>query len=109
MPEFLIGDPQRVSQALYNLMSHTVRASTGSTISFGVDVADSGSEQVELSFTISYGGQQDGEATHASDQGDLSVQLASKLIGLLGGQLSIERVKHENYIARFKLAFQKPQ
>lgn len=106
LPISVTGDPLRVKQVLFNLMSNAVKFSLQGRISLGCSVVGSGPEQIRLRFTVRDTGigispedqerifspfeQVDNSDTREYGGTGLGLAICRRLTELMGGELTLE-------------------
>ena len=107
IPQFIIGDEQRISQVIVNLLSNSVKFTPDNgTISLDVDCVEKRNNDLRLKFTVSDTGigvtpeqqnklfssfeQADGSISRRFGGTGLGLAISKRIVELMGGQIGIE-------------------
>ena len=120
IPDRLIGDPYRLRQVLTNLLGNAIKFTAQGRI--GLVVEPTTGDEVALSFAVSDRGigipeeqqhfvfeafrQADGSTTRKYGGSGLGLAICSRLVGLMGGAISVESVPGRGSTFRFTARFQ---
>jgi signal transduction histidine kinase len=122
IPDYLIGDPTKLSQIILNLINNALKFSKNGEVKVIVKQTDSSEEEANLYFEISDTGigipEDKLESVFESfSQGSIEVNrkyggtglgltIVKKLIKILGGKISVKSVVNQGSTFSFNLAFQ---
>lgn len=129
VPMTLIGDPERLRQIIINLIGNAIKFTHRGEIVVSVNDdtsrADFKKYLAELVFTVSDTGigipkdktktifeafkQADGSTTREYGGTGLGLSITSKLIALMGGEISVESEPGHGSVFNFKIKFQTPK
>jgi PAS domain S-box-containing protein len=120
IPQYLVGDPNRLQQVLNNLISNAVKFTEAGSIAVTVRTVSQGENETELRFTVSDTGigigkedierlfksfsQVDSSFTKKVGGTGLGLVISKKLVEMMGGTISVESEKGKG--SRFILLLQ---
>ena len=106
IPEFLIGDPLRLSQILVNLLNNAAKFTENGEIEVIAEILEQNRDRVQISFTVRDTGigmtqeqiaglfqafsQADGSTTRKYGGTGLGLAISKRLVEIMGGQISVE-------------------
>lgn len=122
IPEFLVGDPTRVTQVLTNIIGNALKFTDEGSIVLSVQVEELSNTDAIISFEVKDTGigieednldkifksfsQADVSTTRKYGGTGLGLSICNKLVNLMGGSnLEVESVIHEGSTFRFSLPF----
>jgi len=123
IPDRLIGDPNRLCQVLTNLLGNAVKFTAQGRVGLRVDVDLAAADSVTLRFSVRDTGigipasqqqiifeafrQADGSTTRRFGGTGLGLAICSRLVGLMGGAISVESGPERGSVFRFTARFQR--
>lgn len=123
IPEFLIGDPTRLTQILINLVGNAIKFTNKGEVKVHVTSLNENGNEIELNFSVSDTGigipeesltkifesftQASNDTTRKYGGTGLGLSITKQLIELQGGTISVNSVINEGSNFEFKLKFQK--
>lgn len=123
VPSFVKGDPGRLRQVLLNLLGNASKFTEHGEVRLIVSATDVNENEVGLSFTVSDTGigipkearaslfekfsQADGSTTRKFGGTGLGLAISQQLVGLMGGQISVESSEGIGSDFQFTLKFAK--
>lgn len=121
VPEFLVGDPGRLRQVVINLVGNAIKFTETGEIALEVELVSLMEQNVLLQFTVSDTGigipalkqnrifdaftQVDGSATRKYGGTGLGLTISSRLVYMMGGEISVESEEGVGSIFRFSARF----
>lgn len=121
VPEHIHGDPVRISQVLSNLVSNAIKFTKIGGVLVSVKVNRISGDQVLIDFSVRDSGigiseedlerifmsfsQADGSITRKYGGTGLGLSISKMLVGLMGGELSVESKLEEGSDFRFSIRF----
>lgn len=123
MPQYLIGDPNRLQQILNNLMSNAIKFTEDGDVWIKVKKISSISDEVEVQFSVKDSGigiseenigkifnsfsQVDGSFTRRFGGTGLGLAISKQLSEMMGGRLWVESKEGIGSVFHFTLKFEK--
>jgi signal transduction histidine kinase/DNA-binding response OmpR family regulator/HPt (histidine-containing phosphotransfer) domain-containing protein len=125
IPTYLLGDPERLSQILYNLLGNAIKFTEQGEVTLSLKVQQESRSHLQLSFTIKDTGigiskdyqkaifsafsQADGSITRKYGGIGLGLVISEKLAELMGGKLGFDSIEGEGSNFYFNCNFAKQQ
>lgn len=122
VPEFVIGDPNRLQQVLINLIGNAIKFTAKGEVKFNVHSLSLGERDSELTFSISDTGigiskeqqknlfklfsQVDASITRQFGGTGLGLAISQKLVNLMGGEIFVDSVEGQGTTFYFSLNFE---
>jgi signal transduction histidine kinase/DNA-binding response OmpR family regulator/HPt (histidine-containing phosphotransfer) domain-containing protein len=121
VPDALVGDPHRLRQVVVNLVGNALKFTERGEVTVLVEKAPSGDEKVRLRFVVHDTGigippeaqarifdafsQADSTTTRRFGGSGLGLAITSQLVGMMGGQISVESEEGQGSTFTFTVAF----
>jgi signal transduction histidine kinase/CheY-like chemotaxis protein len=121
VPQWLLGDPDRLRQVLVNLLANAIKFTAEGGVRLTVDLEPGSEPGVRLSFAVSDTGigipadkqqlifeafrQADGSTTRRFGGTGLGLAICSRLVGLMGGTIGVESEVGRGSTFRFDARF----
>lgn len=122
LPNYVMGDPTRVKQVLYNLVSNALKFTEEGEVSVYADVAELNEESVVIQFSVSDTGigipsdrhmaifksftQADMSTTRKYGGTGLGLSICRELVRLMGGEIDVKSEPGKGSSFEFKIEFQ---
>ena len=123
VPQYLIGDPNRLQQVLINLINNAIKFTSEGEVNVDIGINDTVSKQPHLTFKISDTGigiakpqqkflfqlfsQLDSSITRKFGGTGLGLAISQKLVNLMGGEILVKSIEGQGSTFSFSLAFEK--
>lgn len=124
LPELVVGDQLRLNQVLSNLVSNSLKFTTRGEVNLSAKVILKKRDGVRIEFTVTDTGpgialdkqemifepfrQEDGGITKKYGGTGLGLAIAARIVGMMGGKLSLKSVLGEGAVFSFNLFFPDP-
>lgn len=121
LPEYVMGDPTRVKQVLYNLVSNALKFTDTGEVSLYAEVVDLNDETATIQFFVVDTGigipesrqkaifksftQADMSTTRKYGGTGLGLSISRELVGLMGGELNVQSEPGEGSTFEFAVTF----
>lgn len=121
LPDWIMGDPQRLQQVLLNLVGNAARFTKNGRVELNIQLCQNSEAEPSLEFSVSDTGigiapdqldrifdpfiQADGAAYSRFGGTGLGLSIARELAGLMGGELTVESQVGKGTIFRFNIHF----
>lgn len=123
LPEYVMGDPTRVKQVLYNLVGNALKFTEVGEVSIRAQVTDLNEEAVSIQFSVSDTGigiprdrqnaifksftQADMSTTRKYGGTGLGLSICRELVSLMGGEIQVTSELEKGSDFKFRLKFQR--
>ncbi len=123
-PDQMLGDPDRLGQVILNLVGNAIKFTSQGEVALEVHVLENTPQAVRLSFAVRDTGmgipsdklkgifnafeQADMSITRRFGGTGLGLAISSQLVGLLGGEISVESQPGQGSVFSFTALFERP-
>lgn len=123
LPEYVMGDPTRVKQVLYNLVSNALKFTEEGEISIQAHIMDLAEDAVSVQFSVADTGigiphdrqeaifksftQADMSTTRKYGGTGLGLSICRELVSLMGGEIEVASEPEKGSDFKFRLKFQR--
>ena len=125
LPEMIVGDPNRLTQILNNLVSNAVKFTEDGGVSLSAELISEGDQELDLLFSVTDTGigisedkqneifesftQERTDTSRVFGGTGLGLSISKKLVDLQGGEISLESEKGEGSTFYVELPFEKKE
>jgi len=123
VPQYHIGDPNRLQQILINLIGNAIKFTSKGKVTIDIEVNELESKQTKISFSISDTGigiakkqqkhlfkvfsQLDSSITRKFGGTGLGLAISQKLVSLMGGEILVKSIENQGSTFYFTLPLEK--